>query len=112
MNRRVSIASTLLLVAFSTWCAAASRPQRPQAQVQTQSLSKLFKQVSSAVGVVRIREHASLRGLDDPTERTATINGIGSGVLISADGKVVTAAHVVQLADAVSVEFPGSSAVS
>jgi S1-C subfamily serine protease len=80
--------------------------------MQAQSLSKLFKQVSGAVAVVRIREHASLRGVDDPTERTATINGIGSGVLISADGKVVTAAHVVQLADAVSVEFPGSAPVS
>src|SRR4029078_6823603 len=33
--------------------------------------------------------------------------GLGSGVLISADGKVLTAAHVVQTADAVAVEFPG-----
>ncbi len=112
MSRRVSIAATLLLVALSTWCAAASPARHPQPQMQTQSLSKLFKQVSGAVAVVRVREHASLRGVDDPTERTATINGIGSGVLISTDGKVVTAAHVVQLADAVSVEFPGSAAVN
>jgi serine protease Do len=109
MSRPVSIASTLLLMVLSTWCVAASRPQHPQ--MQTQSLSKLFKQVSGAVGVVRTREHASLRGVGDATVQTATIDGIGSGVLISADGKVVTAAHVVQLADAVSVEFPGSAAV-
>ena len=31
--------------------------------------------------------------------------GIGSGVLISADGKVLTAAHIVQAADRVVVEF-------
>jgi S1-C subfamily serine protease len=100
-----------MLVLFSTCCAAAPRPHS-QEQRQARSLSALFKQVSGAVGVVRIREHASLRGVGDATEQTATINGIGSGVLISADGKVVTAAHVVQLADAVSVELPGSAAVN
>jgi serine protease Do len=112
MIRRLSIASTLLLVVFSTLCTAASRPQQSQAPVQTRSLSKLFKHVSGAVAVVRIREHAALRDVGDTTEQIATLDGIGSGVLISADGKVVTAAHVVQLADAVSVEFPGSAAVA
>jgi serine protease Do len=106
MNRRIQIAFALLLAGCATWCVGAPRPQP-----QTQSLSQLFKQVSGAVAVVRVREHASLRRVGDPTERTATIDGIGSGVLISADGKVITAAHVVQLADTVSVEFPGSPAV-
>jgi serine protease Do len=105
------IACTLLLIGLSTLCAAAPRPQRAEAQIPTQSLSQLFKRVSGAVAVVRIREHASLRRLGDATERSTTIDGIGSGVLISTDGKVVTAAHVVQLADAVSVEFPGSAPV-
>jgi S1-C subfamily serine protease len=100
----------LLLLVFSTWCAGASRQQQPH--VQGRSLSNVFKRVSGAVAVIRIREHASLRGPGDATEQTATIDGIGSGVLISADGKVLTAAHVVQLADKVSVEFPGSTAVS
>lgn len=34
-----------------------------------------------------------------------TIPGLGSGVLISADGMILTAAHVVQIADRVAVEF-------
>ena len=109
MNLLIKIASSVLLAGFATWCAGAPRPS--QAQAQPQSLAKLFKQVSSAVAVVRVREHTTLRRVGE-AERTATIDGIGSGVLISADGKVVTAAHVVQLADAVSVEFPGSGAVS
>ena len=36
---------------------------------------------------------------------------LGSGVLISADGKVLTAAHVVQTADAVGVEFAGGEII-
>jgi S1-C subfamily serine protease len=35
----------------------------------------------------------------------AIVDGLGSGVLISSDGKVLTAAHVVQTADIASVEF-------
>ena len=40
---------------------------------------------------------------DEPTWTVPP--GIGSGVLISADGKVMTAAHIVQAADRVVVEF-------
>jgi len=42
-----------------------------------------------------------------PAPQSVFVNspGFGSGVLISADGKVLTAAHVVQAADKVEVEF-------
>jgi S1-C subfamily serine protease len=36
---------------------------------------------------------------------------IGSGVLVSADGKVMTAAHVVHAMDEISVQFPGGEVV-
>src|SRR5687768_5601031 len=111
MKLLVKIASTVLLAGISSWCSGAARPSQASGKAAAPSLATLFKQVSGSVAVVRVREHASLRSVGDATERTATIDGIGSGVLISADGKVVTAAHVVQLADSVWVEFPGSAAV-
>jgi len=70
------------------------------------SLSQVFKKVSGSVVVVHTVGHDIPRGAN---EKPASIQGIGSGVLVSADGKVVTAAHVVQTADAVAVEFPGDS---
>lgn len=39
------------------------------------------------------------------TREGTSVDGLGSGVLISADGRVMTAAHVVQAADEVLVEF-------
>jgi S1-C subfamily serine protease len=41
----------------------------------------------------------------NPAVGLTTIPGLGSGVLISADGKIMTAAHVVQTADKVAVQF-------
>src|SRR6185369_2249868 len=40
------------------------------------------------------------------------IDGLGSGVLISNDGKVLTAAHVVQTADVAMVEFSDGQAIT
>ena len=69
------------------------------------SLSQSFKRVDSAVVVVRTSERVLAGQRSNAHEVRAP--GLGSGVLISADGKVLTAAHVVQTADAVAVEFPG-----
>ena len=44
--------------------------------------------------------------------RQVSVEGLGSGVLVSADGKVVTAAHVVQTADTVVVEFADQGPVA
>jgi S1-C subfamily serine protease len=40
-----------------------------------------------------------------------TFNEIGSGVLISSDGQVMTAAHAVHAMDEITVEFLGGEAV-
>jgi S1-C subfamily serine protease len=40
-----------------------------------------------------------------PEQGSVSLNGLGSGVLISNDGKVLTAAHLVQSADKTMVEF-------
>jgi S1-C subfamily serine protease len=67
-----------------------------------QQLAELFQKVSPSVVLVRTVE----RGIaPDAASGLTTIPGLGSGVLISADGKIVTAAHVVQTADRVAVQF-------
>jgi serine protease Do len=68
------------------------------------SLSQTFKRVDNAVVVVRTRERAVSR---NSAQQEVSSAGLGSGVIVSADGKVLTAAHVVQTADAIGVELPG-----
>jgi len=67
-----------------------------------QQLREAFRKVHQSVVIVRTKE------IDLPSSKQAIsiIDGLGSGVLISADGKILTAAHVVQTADVASVEFP------
>jgi S1-C subfamily serine protease len=69
-------------------------------------MSELFRKVSPSVVVVRARgrEVSGERGV-------ATLSETGSGVLVSADGKVMTAAHVVHTMDEIAVEFLGGETV-
>jgi S1-C subfamily serine protease len=69
---------------------------------EIRSLRDVFKQVDPSVVVVGTNRHQVVSG---PKRQLATMAGLGSGVLVSADGKVVTAAHVVQSADEISVQF-------
>ena len=71
-----------------------------------QDVEELFRKVNPAVVVIRAkgREVTRTRGL-------VTFSEIGSGVLISADGKVMTAAHVVHAMDEIVVEFIGGEQV-
>ena len=68
-----------------------------------QSVSDVFKRVNRAVVVVHTAERALASGA--PGE-FVTVGGLGSGVLISNNGEVLTAAHVVQTAERVLVVFP------
>jgi serine protease Do len=71
-------------------------------------LGETFKRVNRSVVVVRTKESAPPPSAGDaPTSTTA----LGSGVLISHDGKILTAAHVIQAADEVAVEFPGGELI-
>ena len=67
-----------------------------------QELRDLFRQVKASVVTVRTTEREIAPQSKGEFVKTP---GIGSGVLISADGKVMTAAHIVQAADRVVVEF-------
>src|SRR5262249_20323212 len=74
--------------------------------VGAQDAEELFRQVNPAVVVIRAkgRDVINTRGL-------VQFNEIGSGVLISADGKVMTAAHVAHGMDEIVVEFIGGERV-
>src|SRR5882672_5586828 len=67
-----------------------------------QQLRDAFRKVEPAVVIVRTEQ----KGLAPfPQQGMVSLNGLGSGVLISNDGKVLTAAHLVQAADRTVVEF-------
>ena len=68
-----------------------------------QQLRDAFRKVSHSVVMVKTKRVEMAPSAAEPM---AIIDGLGSGVLISNDGKVLTAAHVVQTADVARVEFP------
>ncbi len=78
----------------------------PWIAAEAQSVSQVFQRVNPSVVVIRTRERAvTAQG------QAASESGVGSGVLITTDGKVITAAHVVQTADEITVEFLGGETI-
>jgi serine protease Do len=75
-------------------------------RAEAQTMRELFKKVAPSVVVIRARGRDVTAGGETHFAET------GSGVLISADGKVMTAAHVVHAMDQVSVEFLGGETVA
>jgi serine protease Do len=73
---------------------------------EAQDAEELFRKVSPSVVVIRAKGRAV-----DSTRGLITFSEIGSGVLISADGKVMTAAHVVHAMDEIVVEMLGGETV-
>jgi S1-C subfamily serine protease len=71
-----------------------------------QTVREVFEKVSPSVVVIRAR------GRDVTASGQTSFSETGSGVLISADGKVMTAAHVVHAMDEISVEFLGGDTVA
>ena len=70
-----------------------------------QNLNELFSKVNSSVVVIRAR------GRDVSNVGVTRFSETGSGVLVSADGKVMTAAHVVNAMDEITVEAVGGAQV-
>lgn len=71
-------------------------------QADAQQLRDVVRQVDASVVVVKTVEKDLLPA---PQPVFVSSPGFGSGALISADGKILTAAHVVQAADKIEVEF-------
>jgi len=72
------------------------------AAVQAASVAEVYKRVKSSVVVIETtqREVDPVAGIN-----LVSVGGLGSGVLISDSGQVITAAHVVQTADSIVVRF-------
>jgi serine protease Do len=70
-----------------------------------QDLADIFRQVNPSVVVIRAK------GSDVESSGLTRFVETGSGVLVSADGKIMTAAHVVHAMDEVTVEFLGGEIV-
>ena len=77
-------------------------------RAEANSLSNVFKRVNPAVVVIVTKEGGYSRTIP---ETPVIKGGLGSGIVISKNGLVMTAAHVVQVADEVSVHFLDGSQV-
>ena len=85
---------------------AAAALWAPWSAALAQTVGQVFQRVNASVVVIRTKERAvTAQG------QAASESGVGSGVLIAADGKVLTAAHVVQTADEITVEFLSGEAI-
>jgi S1-C subfamily serine protease len=85
------VVATLLLVAPT--------PAEPE------TLGEVYRRVNPSVVVIRAR------GEEVTEDGVTRFKEIGSGVLISADGKIATAAHVVHTMSEIVVEFLGEDPV-
>jgi serine protease Do len=88
--KRVSLGAMVIGVVFLGFSHAAA----------AQTVGDLFRFVNPSVVVIRAKGR-DVEGSGGLTR----FNETGSGVLISADGKIMTAAHVVQSMDEINVEF-------
>ncbi|MBV9929203.1 MAG: trypsin-like peptidase domain-containing protein [Acidobacteria bacterium] len=68
-----------------------------------QQLREAFRKVRQSVVIVRTKQ---VEVAPAPGQVMSVVDGLGSGVLISNDGRILTAAHVVQTADVALVVFP------
>ena len=72
---------------------------------EAQGVAELFGKVASTVVVVVVR--AKDAGVDGQ----GRVSDVGSGVVVSSDGKIMTAAHLVQGAEGIGVQFLGGRTV-
>jgi serine protease Do len=71
-------------------------------QLYAQTVGEVFEKVKSSVVIINVGERMTMPYSEGQKVMMA---GLGSGVLISEDGKIMTAAHVIQTADRLVVQF-------
>ncbi len=79
-------------------------------QVHASQLTELFKKTNPSVVILHTYERVPK--INPATkERMTSVQGLGSGVVISKDGLILTAAHVVHISDSVHVELKNGEKV-
>lgn len=68
-----------------------------------------FRQVSDSVVIIETQQTVVLTNSDGLQQ--ASVGNIGSGALISQDGKIMTVAHLVQAASVIKVKFQGGQVI-
>lgn len=74
-----------------------------------QDISAIYEKVSSAVVQIQTKEKEVVG--EGQMKQTVTAEGLGSGILISPEGLIITAAHVVQTAEEVKVVFKNNEVI-
>jgi len=73
-------------------------------QVKENSIQKLYKKVNPSVVELHVQSLADPK-VGQVAYKAKTANSLGSGALISSEGRILTAAHVVDKATAIEIEF-------
>ena len=98
-TKRIAALFALLLPVFPAAAAAADDPP---------PLREVFSRVDPAVVEIRTTESdVPGPGMAQP----AALQGLGSGVMIAPEGKILTAAHVVQTADQIEVRLQSGETI-
>jgi S1-C subfamily serine protease len=79
-------------------------------QAIASQLTDLFKKTNPSVVILHTFERVPKMN-PSTSERMTSVQGLGSGVVISKDGLILTAAHVVHISDSVHVEFKNGEKV-
>jgi S1-C subfamily serine protease len=88
-----------------SWCSAVLMLALLPVPAAAEPLGEVYRRVNPSVVVIRAR------GEEVTEEGLSKFREIGAGVLISRDGKIATAAHVVHTMQEIDVEFLGEEPV-